>query len=374
MDRPANRLTVFLPSLRGGGVEKSIVVLCRGLAEAGLNIDLVLSKAEGSFLAHVPEAVRIINLEQSHVSSSVPAFVKYLRSERPTHLLSAMNYVNILAILANELAGRPAHLIIREDSTPSVLFDQGQGLKNHLIPYLMRLLYRRADTVLAVSEGVADDLAAFIGLPRNRIQVIGNPIVDEELNRQMEEALPAQWQHLETTPLLLGVGRLSREKNFADLLRAFAMVSKAQRDDLTLVILGEGPERHYLEELAHTLGIADKVEMPGFVDNPYAFMRRARVFVLSSRFEGLPTVLIEAMACGCPVVSTDCPSGPREILLDGKLGPLVPVDDIRGLADAIEATLKAPVSLDLLKARAEDFSTEAVADRYLDLLLTSSPS
>jgi glycosyltransferase involved in cell wall biosynthesis len=360
------KLAIFLPSLRGGGVERTVVVLCRGLLEHGVAIDLVLARAQGPFLSQIPEGVRIIDLGRGHASTSLLGLASYLRRERPTYLFSAMNYVNITAILANELAGRPTHIIVREDNSPIASFARNRNPKARLVPALMRALYPRAGTVLAVSHGVADNLSKFIGFDRERIRVIWNPVVDEDLHRKAAMNLPDSWSHLEQQPFVLGVGSLIEQKNFSGLLKAFARV-RAERP-LRLVILGEGPLRAELEALIESLGIKDDVELPGFVDNPYAFMSRAAQFVLSSHFEGLPTVLIEAVACGCSVVSTDCPSGPHEILEAGRYGRLVPVDDVDALTKAMIETLDAPLDRERLKARGEDFSRLASVQGYLELL------
>jgi glycosyltransferase involved in cell wall biosynthesis len=360
------KLAIFLPSLRGGGVERTVVVLCRGLLEHGVAIDLVLARAQGPFLSQIPEGVRIIDLGRGHASTSLLGLASYLRRERPTYLFSAMNYVNITAILANELAGRPTHIIVREDNSPIASFARNRNPKARLVPALMRALYPRAGTVLAVSHGVADNLSKFIGFDRERIRVIWNPVVDEDLHRKAAMNLPDSWSHLEQQPFVLGVGSLIEQKNFSGLLKAFARV-RAERP-LRLVILGEGPLRAELEALIESLGLKDDVELPGFVDNPYAFMSRAAQFVLSSHFEGLPTVLIEAVACGCSVVSTDCPSGPHEILEAGRYGRLVPVDDVDALTKAMIETLDAPLDRERLKARGEDFSRLASVQGYLELL------
>ena len=168
-------------------------------------------------------------------------------------------------------------------------------------------------------------------------------------------------------PVLLAAGRFTGQKDYPNMIRAFAKV-RAERP-ARLMILGEGKQRAELEALIAELGVADDVALPGFVDNPFMYMSRASLFVLASKWEGLPGVLIQAMACGCPVVSTDCPSGPREILEGGKYGPLVEVGDVQGLADAILRTLESSVPSAELKARAADFSLESICDEYLNLLL-----
>jgi glycosyltransferase involved in cell wall biosynthesis len=201
----------------------------------------------------------------------------------------------------------------------------------------MRWSYPWADGIVAVSQGVADDLAQQIGIPRERIQVILNPIVTPELQRKAKAPLEHPWFSPGQPPVVLAVGRLHPQKDYPTLLEAFAQVRQAR--PARLLILGEGGERSRLEALIHQLGLEEDVSLPGFVENPFAYMSHASVFVLSSRWEGLPTVLIEALYCGAPLVATDCPSGPREILANGQYGRLVPVSDVRALAKAVEVTL-----------------------------------
>ena len=232
------------------------------------------------------------------------------------------------------------------------------------MPWLMKIFYPRADGVVAVSKGVADDLAVVIGLPRERITVIYNPVVTPELLQKAQEPIDHPWFHPGEPPVILGVGRLTKQKDFPTLIQAFALVRKER--PARLIILGEGEDRYELEELIRKLGIASDVDMPGFVDNPYKYMAYSTVFVLSSAWEGLPTVLIEAMACGCPVVSTNCHSGPAEILENGKYGKLVAVGDAAGLAEAMVGTLDAPESLNVVR-RAQDFGVEQAVAGYLEI-------
>jgi glycosyltransferase involved in cell wall biosynthesis len=239
---------------------------------------------------------------------------------------------------------------------------------------LARRSYLTADAIVTVSHGVADDLALHAGIPRERITTIYNPVVTPDLLDKAQAPLDHPWFTPGAPPVVLGVGRLHAQKDFPTLLKAFARVRAKQ--EARLMILGEGKnarkntvQRTALTALAAQLGVAADVALPGFVDNPFAYMARAAVFALSSAWEGLPGVLIQAMACGCPVVSTDCPSGPAEILENGEYGSLVPVGDDLSLANAILSTLNAPPARDRLQARAAMFSVDRTADRYLEVLL-----
>jgi glycosyltransferase involved in cell wall biosynthesis len=231
---------------------------------------------------------------------------------------------------------------------------------------MARRYFREAEAILAVSNGVADDLAAVAALPRQAIRTIYNPVVTPDLQARASAPLDHPWFAPGAPPVLLGVGRLAAQKDFATLIRAFARV-RARRP-VRLMILGEGKKRRELEELADSLGVRQDLALPGFEENPFAYMARAAVFVLSSAYEGLPGVLIQAMASGCPVVSTDCPSGPMEILEHGSYGPLVPVGDDIAMAEAIQTVLDAPPSQERLRVRAAEFSMDRAVEQHLEVL------
>jgi glycosyltransferase involved in cell wall biosynthesis len=235
------------------------------------------------------------------------------------------------------------------------------------IPALLRHFYPEADAVACVSRGVADDVARVTGLPRERIQTTYSPVVSRQLAGGHAGAAPHRWLEPGAPPVVLGVGKLKPQKRFDTLLRAFALLVTER--PARLVILGAGRERRSLLALSRSLGVADDVALPGFSRDPFAWMRRAAVFVLSSAWEGLPSVLIQAMACGCPVVSTDCPHGPAEILEGGVHGPLVPVGDHAALAGAIARVLDQPPPAERLRRRADAFGVAPVVDATLALLL-----
>ncbi|QQP91082.1 glycosyltransferase [Skermanella sp. TT6] len=361
-----SRIAVFLQDLYGGGAERVMLALATGIARRGYPVDLVLVRREGAYVDDIPPGIRVVELGTRRTVNSVVALARYLRRERPAVLLTALVHVNIAALLARLLAGGRTRIAITEHNQIS----RNMGAKAsstlrmayRLVPYL----YPRAAKIIAVSGGVADDLTRFARLDRGRIDVAHNPVVTPDLLVRAAEPVNHPWFAEGEPPVILGVGRLSPQKDFANLLLAFARV-RAKRP-ARLLILGEGALRPDLEQLADELGISKDVQLPGFVDNPMAFMAKASLFVLSSQFEGLPTVLIEAIACGTNTVSTDCPSGPREILEDGRLGGLVPVGDSEALAHAIEQGLDNPVPADLLRAKAEEFTVERAVDRYLELL------
>lgn len=360
-----SQIAIYLPSLRGGGAEKVMVTLANGFAAYGYGVELVLARAEGPYLADVSDKVRIIDLNASRVFFSLPALVRYLRRERPRALLSALNHANVIAVAARALARSATRLVVSEHNNLTIAARAERSAAGRAVHAAMRWTYLRADGVVAVSAGVADDLARWAALPRARIEVIYNPVVTPALVARAAESPAHPWFGDGGPPVVIGVGRLTVQKDFATLMRAFALL-RADRPS-RLVILGEGGERAALAALVAELGLQDAVALPGFVDNPYAWMRGAALFVLSSAWEGLPTVLIEAMACGTPVVSTDCPSGPAEILEGGRWGRLVPAGDAAALASAMAAALDetAPPAV---AVRAADFSAERALEAYLRVL------
>jgi len=354
---PAPRVALFLPNLGGGGAERVMLNLARGLLDAGYAVDVTLAAAEGSYLERVPGGAEVVDLHAARTLAALPALTRYLRRRRPDAVVSALSHANVVAVWAARLAGFEGRVLVAEHSHPGLApARRGDGLRRAL----QRRAYLRAGGVVAVSKGVKDAWVERLGLPEGAVEVIYNPVVTPETRRAM--AQPPAHPFFGSPPVVVGVGRLSREKNFANLLRAFARlrVSTGAR----LIVLGEGPERPALERLAAELGVADAVSLPGFQDNPHAFLARADLFVLSSDHEGLPTALIEALAAGTPVVSTDCPVGPREILAGGARGALVPPGDSGALADAMREALshgRPPVD----PAWLEPFTLERATARYV---------
>ena len=361
----ANKLAIFLPSLNGGGAERVMLNVAHGLVEYGCAVDLLLAQANGPYLSQVHETIRIVDLKASRVLSSLPTLIRYLRRERPVVILSVLNHVNIVALLARRLARVTTRVVVSEHNTLSRASQNASRWRSRFVPPLIKRFYPWADSIVAVSKGVADDLAKQVKIPRERIQVIYNPVVTPELREGAKSSLDHVWFMPGQPPVVLAVGRLKTQKDFPTLIRAFAQVR--QRHPARLMILGEGPDRPALEALVKQLGLEGEVAMPGFVENPYAYMRRASVFVLSSLWEGLPTVLIEALYCGAPIIATDCPSGPREILAGGGYGILVPVGDVMALAQAIEAGLAGETPHPTEESW-QPYSQEVVVDQYISLL------
>jgi glycosyltransferase involved in cell wall biosynthesis len=363
--RSSGRLTLFLPTLDDGGAERVMLQLAAAFSARGHGVDLVLAIPGGPLDAQIPPGPRVVNLKAARTISALPALVRYLRRERPLALLSTLEHANVLAVGANAIARTGTRVVLREANV--LLPPADLGPRARLLRQLMRRAYRSAGDIVAVSSSVAASLTTELAVAPARIRTIYNPIVTAALGEKAAAALEDPWFAPGAPPVVLGVGRLAPQKDFATLMRAFALVH-AERP-ARLVILGDGPERGALEDLARQLGIAGDTKLPGYDHNPFRFMSRAAVFALSSRYEGLPGALIQAMACGCRVISTDCPGGSREILQDGALGPLVPPGQPEPLARGVSALLDdAQAGPARVQHPVERFSEREAVDAYLDVL------
>lgn len=359
-DKP--HVAVYLRLLYGGGAERVMVNLMRGFVEQGVQIDLVLNKVDGPYLAQVPSEVRIVDLKAPRMLAGLPKLADYLRQEQPVALLSALHYNNEIALWAKRLAGVSTRVVVSERNTLSI--HARNRSTDRWSPLLSRLFYPWADGIVAVSHGVARDLAQVTGLSLERIRVIYNP-VNPELLHKSNESLEHPWFQTGEPPVILAIGRLEEQKDFPTLIQAFAKVR--QQKPARLVILGSGRERQNLNALARQLNLENDIAILGFVKNPYPYLKQAAVFALSSAWEGLPNVIIEALALGTPVVSTNCPSGPSEILDNGKYGWLVPIGDNEAMAEAILGVLSGQAKL-VDSTWLEQFTLETATQNYLDAL------
>jgi len=360
------KIALYLPSLRGGGVERVMLNLARGFVERGFSVDLVLVNAEGPYLKEVPIEVRVINLSSRRVLTSMPGLVCYLYRERPTVMLSAMVHANLVAIWAS-LITRKTRIVVSVHNTISQRMNLS-SIKSKLWIMLIRIFFPFAKSVVFVSEAAKNDFLLVTKLDPNHVNVIYNPVVTPELIDKARESLQHPWFELGEPPVFLAIGRLTKEKDFTTLINAFTQVRKELR--ARLIILGEGKMRQQLENIVMKFNVEDDVCLPGFVKNPYAYMSRAKVFVLSSETEGLPTVLIEALAIGISVVSTDCPSGPAEILNHGEYGLLVPVGDVKSLANAMLVSLQSEVVDREGRRSLSEFSLDEITTQYLEVLFS----
>jgi glycosyltransferase involved in cell wall biosynthesis len=359
----ARPIAFFLPTVRGGGAQRVIVNLVQGMTERGIKVDVVLASATGVFLSQLPPQVRVVDLGADRLLKSLAPLARYLRRERPRVLVSSMSHANLIALWAGRLAGSGTPVVVTVHNTMSQ--STAGRIGGALEPRLLRLFYPWAANVIAVSRGAADDLARTSGLPRDRMEVVYNPVITASVLAMARRTPDHPWFAPGEPPVVLGVGRLTPQKDFSTLVRAFAQVRRGRA--VRLMVLGEGEQRAQLEALADQLGVRADVALPGFRDDAMACMAHSAVFVLSSVFEGLPTVLIEALAAGTRVVSTDCPSGPREILQDGRLGALVGVGDVGALATAIAEALDRPRDAVPSDALAP-FTMDAAVSRYLQLI------
>lgn len=356
------KITLFIPTLAGGGMQRSTLRLAGGLVESGHMVDVVTIRSGGDY--PVPDGVRRVDLGASRALTSIPALVGYLRRERPDYLYAVSENANLIALWARALARTRTPVAVSIRTVMSRFAATPDIWRERFYPQLARWFYPQADAVVAVSNAVRDDVASILGLPPDRIDVMYNPVVTPDLLVQAEEPVAHPWFQQDQPPVILGVGRLIRDKGFDTLIRAFALVQRRVR----LVILGDGDSRIQLMRLVQELDVNADVDLPGFAENPFAYMAKSAVVVLPSRYEGFGNVLVEAMACGTPVVSTNYSGGPREILRDGELGPLVPVDDPEALAAAIIDVLDHPPDRERLRQRAWDFNLEAAVRRFEDVL------
>ncbi|MGF1568335.1 MAG: glycosyltransferase [Nodosilinea sp.] len=354
-------VAIFLMDLSGGGAEKVMLSLAHGFTDAGMTVDLVLVKAEGPYLSQISAQINTINLNKSRLILSLFPLANYLKKVNPSVLISALEDTNLVSLWAKKIAGTATQTIVTVHNNLTCEARNSEKFKRKLIPYLVSFFYYWADNIVGVSSGVAKDLMK-LGLPENKICYIYNPIVNSDLRKKLQEPLEHPWLSLNEPPVILSVGRLTKQKDFTTLIQAFSLVRKQKTT--RLIILGEGEEKPLLESLVEELGLTKDVAFLGFVSNPYVFMAKASVLVLSSAWEGFGNVLVESMASGTPVVSTNCDSGPAEILDDGKYGKLVSVGKAEDMANAILETLLNPLEANTLKKRANEFTLEKAVQSY----------
>jgi glycosyltransferase involved in cell wall biosynthesis len=361
------KIAFLLTGPNGGGAERAMINVANYLARnSHHHVLLFLGSADGAMRDAIDSKVRIVDLGARRARSMLVPLAAHVRSERPDVLVSGLMICDFISLLGRRIWRWPVKIVISVQSHPLARASGSTHGIQRYWPVLIRLLYRRADSVVGISSGVARTVAELLGRPHESVPVIPNPVISPGFREKLEEEPDHPWFHDGGPPVLLAAGRFTEAKDYPTLLRAFAKLTR--RREARLIVIGEGEERAALERLIQELGVADRVAMPGFVANPYAWMKRARLFVLSSRWEGFGNVLAEALACGTPVVATDCPSGPVDILDGGAYGQLVAVGDVEALARAIEEALDARVDSNELIARGMQFSVERIAPRYLDLI------
>jgi glycosyltransferase involved in cell wall biosynthesis len=362
------KIAFLLYSLDGGGTERASLTLANGLAKRGHSITLLLITRTGVLLDKVDPAVTIVGFGKLRAINCLARLCAYLRTERPEVLFTALPTINVIGITAKLLAGGDTAVIPVEHMPVSIDARENEYIEPKVAYALYPLFYRAAARIVTNCDEARDDfIRTYPSLPASRVRRIYNPVItDEILSLAQAPAEPAWFTtNSDTRPIIVGAGRLVRQKNFDLLLQAFAAVR--QQLPCRLLIMGTGEDQHKLERLAQQLGLTDDLLMPGFVRNPYACMARSNLFVLSSRYETLPTVTIEALACGLPVVATPC-VGVREILADGRYGTVLSGYGLGELTTAIVAALKNPTPRAVVMQRAQEFSAKQSVDEYSRLL------
>jgi glycosyltransferase involved in cell wall biosynthesis len=356
---------LFFGNFNAGGVQRVRLHLAKGFLERGYVVDLVVVNAVGKMRPQVPEGANIIDLGARGALTSIFALMRYFRQYKPDAVLSAQTNHNIAAIWARRLSGISTRLVVGEHNNLEEIIKEAT-FRDRLRPLAARLIYPGADAIMAVSFGVADALSALSGIDRNSIQVIYNPVVLAKIEELSQEEPLHPWLNQNDIPIIISVGSLSEQKDYSTLIKAFDHVRREKQ--IKLIILGEGNMRHELQGLISRLSLEEDIDLYGFAENPYAFLKRAAVYVLSSKYEGFPNTLLEALACGISAVATNCPSGPAEMLENGRFGRLVPVEDVTAMAEAIQETMDAPLPEKILIQRATEFSSDVIIEQYLQFL------
>lgn len=367
------KIAFFLPSLEPGGTERNVVNLLKALDKEKYKLFLVLGKKKGAFIKEVPPEIPIITFGSTNFLKVFFRLVSYFKNQSPDFFISAFPHFNIISIGAKIFSKTQTKIIITEQTPFSFFPLHAKNLFRKLfarffLPFLVRVFYPKAGGIICVSQRVADELSGILGSTA-KIRVIYNPVIEEKIYKMAEEPIEHPWFYDATLPIILSVGRITKIKDLTLLLSAFSLVLKSQ--PARLVILGEGEEASSLKTFSEGLGLSEKVAFLGFQKNPYKFMKRASVFVLSSKLEGFSNVIVEAMACGLPVVCTNC-VGPSEIIEDKKNGILIPVGDKKRLAEAILKIFKNPsFRKELAKEaekRAQDFSIDKKTREYEEFI------
>ena len=356
----AKRIAFYMHDLSGGGVERMRLALIAQLRARGLDVSLIVARRHGALLPLLPPDLSVAVLGSRGMLGGVVPLARVLRQTRPDVLVASLDHNNITAMLARRLAGVATRVVVCQHNALSA--ELANGWRYRLVPWLYWLLQNYAHGIVAVSRGVADDLAAVSGIARARITVIYNPVIGPEFSRRAAGPAPHPWLAEHSCPVFIFAGRLTSQKDPALLLDALALlvVHRPSR----LIVLGEGPLLADMQAQAARLSISSQVAFVGFQANPLPWIRHADVLVSSSRYEGLGNVIIEALACGTPVIATDCPHGPSEILMGGAVGRLVPIGNAPALAEAMRASIDGFKNEIAMKARAATFTADACADAH----------
>ncbi|KQN04304.1 hypothetical protein ASE78_17190 [Sphingomonas sp. Leaf25] len=365
-------IAIFIRTLRsGGGAQRAMVRFATGLHRRGYAVTVLTLLPGDAFATELDPAIPVVRIGGGRLLRAVSGLATWLRRNPVDTLFTTEPACNVVAALAGRLSRTGVRVVLREGLFPSVARRDSPYAATRFAYRLAPLAYPRADAIIAIAKDMAADLANVAKLAPERITTIAvNPVVTPHLLHAATQEPSHAWLSDGGSPIILGVGRLEMQKDFGTLIRAFARL-RATRP-CRLVIFGEGSERARLEAAVAESGYADDIALPGHLPQPFAAMRCCDVFVLSSRYEGLPNVLVEAIACGAPVVAADCPSGPTDVLEDGQYGPLVPVGDDQVMMAAIAKVLDNPPDRERLKERGLDFTVDRSLDRYLPVLFPAA--
>ena len=359
-------IAIFSPTISAGGSEKVLAMLASGFVGKGHPVErLVAHQRERQVCNDSTGNVLARGLGARRVLGTIGPLAKLLKNERPRCLLSSLTYANIVAIVAVLLSRSSVPVIVREAINVSAYAKLSSSRRNRILPWLVRLFYRHADVVIAPSEGVRDDLVRNLGVRSDKVKVIYNPVDTDAVKKASSLPLDHPWFRNKTVPIVVSVARLDESKDFETLVEAASIVNA--RQVVHFVVVGDGPERNRIESLIVEHGVNEVMHLVGHQNNPYRFIKQADLFVHASRAEGLPNVVIEALVLGQRIVSTDCPSGPREILEDGKHGRLVPMRDPSSMAIAILDALGSRDNVDYVLA-VRRFSLERVIESYINVV------
>jgi len=381
----SKKVAFFISSYRAGGGERVMITLANTFADRGYEVDLLVLKPVGQYAEHVDARVQVYSLDRRRIALSIFPLITYLKKRKPEVLLALDEYTHLLALIARYVTRSDVRIVLRIGNMLSELFTRYAGMKNKIIPPLVRSWYKHADRIIAVSKGVRDDVIVVTGIAPDNVSVIYQPKPRAEILERAQEPVDHPWFTDKSVPLALFVGRLREQKNLPVLIRAFAAV----RADMParLVLIGSGREEGRLRALITELGMEDSIMLIGYADNPYQYMSRADVFVFPTLWEGMPNALLEAMVVGLPVIASDCSgAGPREIIAPAtdhrvrmvsgieyaEFGVLTAVNDEAALSEAMKTLLSDPAKRAVYAAksleRSADFDADGIIDAYAQAL------
>jgi len=359
-------ISLVITTLLTGGAERSVVNFANGLSQSGYAVEIVLGEKEGELLSDVDEEVEVVEVSSPGIGkigalSLIPGIMNYLMTNEPDVVISFMRHVNIATILSHRLSYSDSFLIVSERNS----LDYSKGLKEELVTVTQKILYRSPELVVPNSDSIKKELVNELGLPDESIRTIYNPTIGPEFYNKTKEPVDHPWFNDSDINVILGVGSLIHQKGFDVLIESLKYIDD---DSIRLAIIGEGPLRNELEDKAANMDMEKRVSLLGHRSNPYSFMSNADVFVLSSRWEGLPNVVIEALTCGCPVIATNCPGGTNEILSDGEYGLLVPTEDPKAIGEAVEFVMESESEPGELIRRGEQFSMDNSVENIEEII------